>query len=52
MQRGQVDLSAFRNIVQDCLDYEPKPVDKITKPKLSKKSNDPEVEKFSGLRIR
>lgn len=51
-QRGQVDMSAFRNIVQGCLDYEPKPVDKITKPKLSSKSNDPEVEKFSGLRIR
>ncbi|KAH9655183.1 zf-primase domain-containing protein [Citrus sinensis] len=51
-QRGQVDMSAFRNIVQDCLDYEPKPVDKIKKPKLSKKSNDPEVENFSGLRIR
>lgn len=45
-------MSAFRNIVQGCLDYEPKPVDKITKPKLSSKSNDPEVEKFSGLRIR
>ncbi|XP_044490364.1 protein MCM10 homolog isoform X2 [Mangifera indica] len=51
-QRGQVDMSAFRNVVKDCLDYEPKPVDKTGKLNQSKNLNNPEVEKFSGLRIR
>ncbi|XP_031265724.1 protein MCM10 homolog isoform X1 [Pistacia vera] len=51
-QRGQVDMSAFRNVVQDCLDYEPKPVEKSGKLNQSKNLNNPEVEKFSGLRIR
>ncbi|KAJ0011211.1 hypothetical protein Pint_34297 [Pistacia integerrima] len=51
-QRGQVDMSAFRNVVQDCLDYEPKPVEKTGKLNQSKNLNNPEVEKFSGLRIR
>ncbi|KAL5788851.1 hypothetical protein ACOSP7_005800 [Xanthoceras sorbifolium] len=50
--RGQADMSAFRNVVQDCLDYDPKPVDKSGKLDRSKKLNDPQVEKFSGLRIR
>ncbi|KAJ0077208.1 hypothetical protein Patl1_36030 [Pistacia atlantica] len=51
-QRGQVDMSAFRNVVQDCLDYEPKPIEKAGKLNQSKNLNNPEVEKFSGLRIR
>ncbi|KAH7574894.1 hypothetical protein JRO89_XS02G0018500 [Xanthoceras sorbifolium] len=50
--RGQADMSAFRNVVQDCLDYDPEPVDKSGKLDRSKKLNDPQVEKFSGLRIR
>lgn len=45
-------MSAFRNVVKDCLDYEPKPVDKTGKLNQSKNLNNPEVEKFSGLRIR
>ncbi|KAE8008753.1 hypothetical protein FH972_005236 [Carpinus fangiana] len=49
---GEVDMSVFKNAVQDCLDYEPKPVQKAGKLKESKASNDAEVEKFSGLRIR
>jgi minichromosome maintenance protein 10 len=40
------------NAVQDCLDYEPKPVQKPGRLKGSKASNDAEVDKFSGLRIR
>ncbi|XVF00876.1 hypothetical protein REPUB_Repub04eG0039600 [Reevesia pubescens] len=50
-QRGKPDLSVFKNVVEDCLDYEPKPVEKPTKSK-PKSSNDVEIEKFSGLRIR
>ncbi|XP_059434036.1 uncharacterized protein LOC132167153 [Corylus avellana] len=49
---GEVDMSVFKNAVQDCLDYEPKPVQKAGRLKESKASNDAEVEKFSGLRIR
>ncbi|XP_062177620.1 uncharacterized protein LOC133882453 [Alnus glutinosa] len=49
---GQADMSVFRNAVQDCLDYEPKPVQKPGRLKGSKASNDAEVDKFSGLRIR
>ncbi|XVE48860.1 hypothetical protein DITRI_Ditri01bG0035700 [Diplodiscus trichospermus] len=50
-QRGKPDLSVFKNVVEDCLDYEPKPVDRSAKSK-PKSSNDLQVEKFSGLRIR
>ncbi|KAF5448981.1 hypothetical protein F2P56_029471 [Juglans regia] len=49
---GQADMSVFRDAVQDCLDYEPKPVPKSGKLKSSKASSNAEVEKFSGLRIR
>lgn len=45
-------MSVFRNAVQECLDYEPEPVAKPCKLKQSKQSNDIDVEKFSGLRIR
>lgn len=45
----KVDMSVFRNAVQDCLDYTPQNVAKFEK---SKGSKDAEVEKFSGLRIR
>lgn len=48
----QVDMSIFKNAVQDCLDFEPKTVKKSPKSKHFTKSNDPEIEKFSGLRIR
>jgi hypothetical protein len=41
---GEVDMSVFKNAVQ--------PVQKAGKLKESKASNDAEVEKFSGLRIR
>ncbi|KAL7206957.1 hypothetical protein ACSBR2_019621 [Camellia fascicularis] len=49
---GQVDMSVFRNAVEDCLDYEPENAKKSLKSSQLKKANDPEVEKFSGLRIR
>lgn len=49
---GPADMSVFRNAVQDCLDYEPVHVHKAAKLKGSKASNEAEVEKFSGLRIR
>jgi minichromosome maintenance protein 10 len=26
---GEVDMSVFKNVVQYCLDYEPKPVQKL-----------------------
>lgn len=46
---GDVDMSVFRNAVQDCLDYDPQTSKKEIK---SKNSSDGSVEKFSGLRIR
>nr|GMD90643.1 protein MCM10 homolog [Ipomoea batatas] len=51
---GQTDMSVFRVAVQDCLDYDTETAKKALKSKsnLSKASNDSEVEKFSGLRIR
>ncbi|KAF8405420.1 hypothetical protein HHK36_010326 [Tetracentron sinense] len=50
---GNADMSVFRDAVQDYLEEETETVEKAA-PKLnrSKNSNDPEVEKFSGLRIR
>lgn len=51
-QREQADLSVFRNAVQDCLDYEPKPVEKARKLNQSNNLNEANVEKYSGLRIR
>ncbi|KAE8690679.1 Minichromosome maintenance 10 isoform 2 [Hibiscus syriacus] len=50
-QRGKSDLSVFKNFVEDCLDYEPKPVERHAKSKPPS-SNDIQVDKFSGLRIR
>ncbi|XP_021900527.1 protein MCM10 homolog [Carica papaya] len=51
-RRGQVDMSVFKDVVEDCLDYELKPVEKNDKLKSSKKSKVADFEKFSGLRIR
>uniref|UniRef100_A0A7N0U5W4 Zinc finger Mcm10/DnaG-type domain-containing protein n=1 Tax=Kalanchoe fedtschenkoi TaxID=63787 RepID=A0A7N0U5W4_KALFE len=51
-RRGQADMSAFRNAVADCLDYEPKNIPKVPKAKGLKNSRSIEVEKFSGLRIK
>ncbi|OMO74513.1 Zinc finger, Mcm10/DnaG-type [Corchorus capsularis] len=50
-QRGKADLSVFKNVVKDCLDYEPKTIEKPAKSK-PKSSRDIQVEKFSGLHIR
>lgn len=50
-RRGHSDLSDFRSVVQDCLDYLPKPLPKHTKLKGSD-LNLNDVEKFSGLRLR
>ncbi|XP_031095083.1 protein MCM10 homolog isoform X1 [Ipomoea triloba] len=51
---GQTDMSVFRVAVQDCLDYDTETAKKALKSKsnIPKASNDSEVEKFSGLRIR
>ncbi|XP_012081771.2 protein MCM10 homolog [Jatropha curcas] len=51
-RHGQVDLSVFRDAVQDCLDHDAKPVHKSEKLKQARNSNDVQVEKYSGLRIR
>ncbi|GMN48725.1 hypothetical protein TIFTF001_017892 [Ficus carica] len=48
----QADMSVFRDAVLDCLDYEPSPVEISAKTSRTKPANEPEVEKFSGLRIR
>ncbi|CAK7329495.1 unnamed protein product [Dovyalis caffra] len=50
--KRQADLSVFRDAVQDCLDYEPKPVEKAGKKLNVSKNNEANVEKYSGLRIR
>lgn len=44
-------MSVFRDAVQDCLDYDTEIAKKAVKSKHTKGSSDPEVEKFSGLRI-
>ncbi|CAH2061649.1 unnamed protein product [Thlaspi arvense] len=53
-RRGHADLSDFRSVVQDCLDYVPKQLAaKTTKLKGSNSSNlNNDIEKFSGLRLR
>lgn len=50
-QMGPVDLSAFRDVVQDCLDYDPKDAKRAQNSQKSKSSKEIEIEKFSGLRI-
>ncbi|XP_075508018.1 uncharacterized protein LOC142544876 [Primulina tabacum] len=51
-QMGKVDMSVFRDSVQDCIDYDPISVKKSIKMKQTVRSKDTGVEKFSGLRIR
>lgn len=51
-RRGPADMSVFRDAVQDCLDYDHKSVQKNSKLKQISASNDSEIEKHSGLRIR
>uniref|UniRef100_A0A2C9W1U1 Uncharacterized protein n=3 Tax=Manihot esculenta TaxID=3983 RepID=A0A2C9W1U1_MANES len=51
-RRGHADLSMFKDAVKDCLDYEQKPAKKAEKLKQSRNSNEVNVEKYSGLRIR
>lgn len=51
-RRGPADMSVFRDAVQDCLDYDHKSVQKTSKLKQISASNDSEIEKHSGLRIR
>ncbi|KAL2346040.1 hypothetical protein Fmac_000040 [Flemingia macrophylla] len=49
IQREKPDMSVFKNAVQDCLPYVPPKLPKSTnKPD----SNDSQLDKFSGLRIR
>ncbi|XP_011088602.1 protein MCM10 homolog [Sesamum indicum] len=49
---GYVDMSVFREAVQDCLDYNPKErKERHQKSEQGKRSSDIEVDKFSGLRI-
>lgn len=49
---GNVDMSAFRTAVEDCMDYDVETAKKALKSIRSKNSTDLDVEKFSGLRIR
>ncbi|GFP89049.1 protein mcm10 homolog [Phtheirospermum japonicum] len=51
-QTRRVDMSVFRDVVQDCLDYDPKNAEKSQRPEQGKNSNDVDVDKFSGLRIK
>ena len=51
-QRGQGDLSVFKDAVKDCLDKGPKLNEKAPKSNQSKNRNDDTLEKYSGLRIR
>ncbi|ESW09341.1 hypothetical protein PHAVU_009G119500 [Phaseolus vulgaris] len=48
-QREKSDMSVFKNAVQDCLPYDPP---KPPKPTNKPVTNDSQLEKFSGLRIR
>lgn len=50
--REREDLSMFKDVVKVCLDYEQKPAKKAEKLKQSRNSNEVNVEKYSGLRIR
>lgn len=50
-QTGPVDLSAFRDVVEDCLDYDSKKAKRSLNSEQGKSSKDIEVEKFSKLRI-
>lgn len=45
-------MSVFKDAVQDCLDCQPKAKDKPVRLKRSGNTNDADVEKYSGLRIR
>ncbi|KAL6210119.1 hypothetical protein ACLB2K_021057 [Fragaria x ananassa] len=51
-RRKPADMSVFRDAVQDCLDYDHKSALKTAKLKQNSSSNESEVEKYSGLRIR
>lgn len=51
-RREQVDMSVFRNAVEDCLDYKPEPTKGSGNLNPSRAAAEPDVEKFSGLRIR
>ncbi|KAL9244853.1 hypothetical protein vseg_018574 [Gypsophila vaccaria] len=53
-RNGNVDLSAFKSAVEDCMDYDVETAKKALKSNSTslKHSSDPDVEKFSGLRIR
>lgn len=51
-RREQVDMSVFRDAVEDCLDYKPEPPKGSGNINRSSAAAEPDVEKFSGLRIR
>ncbi|XP_030450116.2 uncharacterized protein LOC115672447 [Syzygium oleosum] len=51
-RREQVDMSVFRDAVEDCLDYKPEPTKGSGNLNPSRAAAEPDVEKFSGLRIR
>ncbi|KAF8033182.1 hypothetical protein BT93_D1936 [Corymbia citriodora subsp. variegata] len=51
-RREQVDMSVFRDAVEDCLDYKPEPSKGSGNLNRSGAAAEPDVEKFSGLRIR
>ncbi|GAB2291953.1 hypothetical protein Dimus_026202 [Dionaea muscipula] len=52
-RKADADMSVFKDVVQDCMDYDAKAAKIALKSSCrSKASNDADVEKFSGLRIR
>ncbi len=48
---GEVDMSVFKDAVEDCLDYDSISAKQSQKAKPVKSCKDIEVDKFSGLRI-
>ncbi|GAB4853177.1 hypothetical protein Ancab_017364 [Ancistrocladus abbreviatus] len=51
-RKSSADMSVFKNAVEDYMDYDAETARKAVRSNRSKNSNDPEIEKFSGLRIR
>ncbi|XP_057517885.1 uncharacterized protein LOC130798804 [Amaranthus tricolor] len=49
---GNVDMSAFKSAVEDCMDYDVEAAKKALKSNRLKNPTDLDVERFSGLRIR
>lgn len=51
-QREKPDMSVFKDAVQDCLHYQPSNPNPKPKPNSKPLTDDAQLDKFSGLRIR